>query len=94
MVAGACRIITHAADRLTYAEACRLAGQAADCGTAATVRIELERTTDTTMGALARLVVLRRQLLRRGVELRITGLHGRARALYEVNGLAGLLPTE
>ncbi|HUS91771.1 MAG TPA: hypothetical protein VM695_07960 [Phycisphaerae bacterium] len=93
MVAGICQTIRHPARRLTYQEACDLAGRAESTGSAAGVLIDLRETRDTTVGALARLVVLRRDLLRRGCDLRITGLCGRARILYEVNHLAALLPS-
>ena len=48
---------------------------------------------DTTMQALAQLVVLRRHLLGLGCDLTMTGLQGRARSVYDVNRLQAVLPT-
>ncbi len=55
--------------------------------------LDLSACSDTTTPALAQLVVVRRDLLRSGCDLIITGLHGRARSIYEVNQLQTVLPT-
>ena len=47
--------------------------------------------TSTTAG-LARLIAVRRGLLREGRDMEIVGLHGRGRALYELYRLKDLLP--
>ena len=55
--------------------------------------LDLSACCDTTTPALAQLVVVRRGLLRWGCDLVITGLHGRARCIYEVNHLQTVLPS-
>ena len=92
MVARQCVTIRHAAARLTYRQACELAATACRGPGALDVLIDLRQTTETTTGALARLVVLRLELRQHGRDLRITGLRGRARAVYEVNGMRAFLP--
>jgi hypothetical protein len=77
---------------LGYADACRMARWIGVQRPDGTVHVCLRGTTHTTTAALARLVLLRRELLARGLDLRITGLSGRAKALYEVNRFDGLLP--
>ena len=62
--------------------------------TARTVVIDLSRVTDTTTAAFATLVVLRRKLLRRGRDLRVSGLHERARFIYAISRLDGVLPQD
>lgn len=56
------------------------------------VCIHLERIRDTTLGALAGLVQLRRQLLKSGRDLRLVGLRGRAEGLHALYRLADTLP--
>ncbi len=58
------------------------------------VIIDLINVHEVTSSAFARLVLLRRELLRRGQDLRITGMHGRAARLYEIMRLARVLPQE
>jgi anti-anti-sigma regulatory factor len=57
-----------------------------------TVVIDLSRAADATTSAFARLVLLRRELLRRGRDLRLVGLRDRAARLYEVSRLEAVLP--
>ena len=54
--------------------------------------IKLEGVTDTTTAALARLILLRRDLLESDRDLRIVGLSGHARVLYEISKLESVLP--
>jgi hypothetical protein len=76
---------------LGYADACRVARRAS-AQRSDMVHLCLRGTTHTTTAALARLILLRRDLLASGRDLRIIGLTGRAKALYEVNRLGSLLP--
>ena len=57
------------------------------------VVIDLSRAGDATTAAFAALVLLRRDLLRRGRDLRLTGLSGRTHQIYSVNRLNAVLPT-
>ena len=78
-------------ETLTYSEACRIA-QCARKRRAHTVLIDLSRTQEAETSAFARLVLLRRDLLHDGRDLRLIGLHDRARRLYEINRLGEILP--
>ena len=90
MVASRSEIFTAAAD-LTHQEAARLAGLALG-GSAHTVILDLSRCFHACTAAFARLVILRRDLLKRGRDLRIAGLHRRPAQLFEVHRLQGVLP--
>jgi anti-anti-sigma regulatory factor len=59
---------------------------------AKTVVIDLSVAEDATTSAFARLVLLRRELLRQGSDLRLRGLRDRAARLYEVSRLNSVLP--
>lgn len=59
-----------------------------------TVVISLQRTSDTSTAALATLVLFRRALLKAGGDLRLLGLHGRAKSLYEVCRMNTVLPQQ
>jgi len=59
---------------------------------AKTVVIDLSVADDATTSAFARLVLLRRELLRKGCDLRLKGLRDRAARLYEVSRLSSVLP--
>ena len=84
--------ITCDCNRLSYEQACRIADRAGAAKGNEVVRIELDRVVQTTTAALARLILLRRNLLKSGRDLRIAGLRGQAADLYEFNGMASLLP--
>jgi hypothetical protein len=88
--------IPNRGDCFSYEEACRLSQLAlrGAGGLARTVTIDLARAADATTAAFARLVLLRRALLRSGRDLRLVGLHGRAAGVYEVNRLGRVLPRE
>ena len=59
---------------------------------ARTIVIDLSRVLDATTDAFADLVLLRRELLRDGRDLRLTGLRGRAAEVYNFNRLRQILP--
>jgi len=92
MVAGNIKTITFEHADLSYSGACEISNRASDVRSGANIRIELDRVVDTTTAALARLVLLRRDLRRAGRDLRIAGLHGQPKELYEFNRMASLLP--
>lgn len=80
-------------ESLTYAEACRIA-QCAEERPAPTVLVDLSVTREAETAAFARLVLLRRDLLHEGRDLRLVGLHDRAQRLYEINRLGQILPRQ
>jgi ABC-type transporter Mla MlaB component len=84
-------LISQARD-FSHDEADRLARLATTRTTSPQVVIDLSRVADATTSAFARLVVLRRTLLRSGRDLRLAGLHDRAQGLYEVIRLDAVLP--
>jgi anti-anti-sigma regulatory factor len=57
-----------------------------------TIVVDLSSVEEITTSAFARLILLRRQLLRQGRDLRLTGLHARAARHYEINRLQKVLP--
>jgi ABC-type transporter Mla MlaB component len=69
--------------RLATANAC----------TAKKVIIDLARAEEASTSAFARLVLLRRILLKSGRDLRLTNLSAQAAALHNVNRLTHVLPT-
>ena len=78
--------------RFSHSEACRIADLVLGQGRARTVIIDLKHVADATTSAFARLVLLRRLLLRTGRDLRLTNLRDRAASLYQVNRLGTVLP--
>ncbi len=56
------------------------------------VVIDLSESRDTTTTTFARLVVRRQELLAQGRDLRLVGLKGRTKRLYEICRLQRLLP--
>lgn len=77
--------------RLTHDEACRLSDRAVASG-AQSIILDLSRANNATTAAFARLVLLRRELLRRGRDVRLTGLHDQPAKLFEVHRLDSVLP--
>jgi len=84
-------LILRAGQNLTHLEACRLSRRAIS-GADPVVVIDLSQVGDATTAAFAQLVLLRRQLLARGRDLRLAGLTGVAAGLFEVHRLDGVLP--
>ena len=75
-----------------YVYACIRVSDAALRAAARTIVVDLSHARDATTSAFARLVLLRRYLLRTGRDLRLTGLSDRAARLYEVSRLHRVLP--
>ena len=94
MVAEKNMTIKHQGSRFSYYDAGRIAEHALVGGPVRTVLIDLKQTDETTTAALARLIVLRRHLLKSGRDLCILGLSGRAKILYELCRLTNLLLQE
>ena len=84
--------ISHDDARLSYSDALRIAEDLpSGCG-ARLIVVDVGRAEEATTAALARLILLRRELLQAGRDLRILGLRSQVEALYEICRLAGLLP--
>ena len=84
--------IVHESRSFSHSDACRIFDLAVKCLHATTIVIDLKRACDATTSAFAKLVLLRRALLRTGRDLRLVGLHDRTAHLYGINRLAGVLP--
>ena len=87
--------IVHDAEEFSHTDACRIFDEAICQGLRSGVRmvvVDLKRAADATTSTFARLVLLRRILLRQGRDLRLTGLRDRAAGLYEINRLSDVLP--
>lgn len=84
--------VKHNAERLTYGDACRIASRVLARRRGQLVLVDLEKTSQTNTAALARLILLRRELLAKGKDLRIKGLCGQAKDIYEFTRLEPLLP--
>jgi len=84
--------VRHDGGHLSYGDVCAIADRVAAARAQGVVCICLTQTTDTTLGALARLVLLRAALLKAGRDLYIVGLTGRAEGLYNMYGMHKLLP--
>jgi anti-anti-sigma regulatory factor len=65
---------------------------AGHCRTAKRIVIDLSRANEASTSAFARLVLLRRALLKMGRDLRLANLRDHAAALYQVNRLDTILP--
>jgi anti-anti-sigma regulatory factor len=76
----------------SHAEADRVSHLATDGCTIRRIVVDMARADEATTSAFARLVLLRRTLLKAGRDLRLTNLHDRAASLYEVIRLNEVLP--
>lgn len=59
-----------------------------------TVVLDLNATEDASTAAFARLVILRRDLLKKGRDLRLSGLRDRAASIYRISRLNSVLPLQ
>jgi ABC-type transporter Mla MlaB component len=84
--------IVSSAGSISHGEACRLADLVLNCRGVATIIIDLKNAAEITTSAFARLVLLRRLLLKTGRDLRLTNLRDRAKSLYQINRLGAVLP--
>ena len=80
--------------RFSYKDANEIARRASANRDWRTVLVDLAPAMEATTAGLARLVGLRRELCSSGRDLRIVGLHGRAKDLYQVCHLSDVLPED
>jgi ABC-type transporter Mla MlaB component len=80
-------------DRFTHPDAYWIFQSVLGTPSGHSITIDLSGASDATTSAFARLVLLRRELLRRGCDLRLVGLRDRVQKLYDVNRLADVLPS-
>lgn len=86
--------VTLKASRFSHADAEAMSKWILRRESAQTVVVDLSAATDASTAAFARLVVLRRHLLRRGRDLTVSGLRDRALWLYAISRLDLVLPQE
>jgi len=87
-------VMTYEADHFTYDDACDLSRKVLSVSRNGQIALEMGHVRDATVAALARLVVLRRDLRRAGRDLRLSGLEGRAEAFYQIYRLERFLPCQ
>lgn len=92
-MAGETRIIAGVKD-LSHAAAEALCGRILGQSPVQTVVLDLTNTEDASTAAFARLVLLRKQLLERGRDLRLRGLRQRAAKVWRINRLGRVLPVQ
>lgn len=84
--------IVVSADKFQHVDARRVGRVAMKNWFAQLIVLDLSRARDATTAAFADLILLRRQLLSDGRDLRLSGLHDRAAKVYHVNRLTEVLP--
>lgn len=87
--------IVPASRSFSHSEACRIADVAMSSRgprRPTVVIVDLKNAAEATTSAFARLVLLRRLLLKTGRDLRLTNLRDRAKSLYQINRLGHVLP--
>jgi anti-anti-sigma regulatory factor len=80
-----------AGKRLSHDEACRLS-KLAIASPAQSIVLDMTQCDDASTAAFARLILLRRDLLKTGRDVQIIGLKARAGRLFEVHRLEAVLP--
>ena len=80
------------AGAFSHADADRLSRMATRTCTARRIVIDMARAHEATTSAFARLVLLRRSLLKAGRDLKLINLRDQPAGLYEVHRLEGVLP--
>jgi anti-anti-sigma regulatory factor len=94
LVAGTGQFTAEVGRHLGYHDLDILADELRDNRQRLSVVVDMADTEDATTAGLARLVVLRRMLIRTGGDLRLAHLHGQPMRIYNVNRLAEILPCE
>ncbi|QOV89695.1 STAS domain-containing protein [Humisphaera borealis] len=79
--------------RFSHRDAEALCGQIR-ASRAPTVIVDFRETEDATTAAFAQLVLLRRELLREGRDLRLKGLRSRAASIWRISRLSMVLPLQ
>jgi anti-anti-sigma regulatory factor len=92
-MAGSTSIISDAKN-LSYAAAQRLCDEIQGRPPVRTVVLDLQRADDADTAAFARLVLLRRNLLKNGRDLRLRGLKPRVASMWKISKLAAVLPIQ
>ena len=77
----------------SHADADRVSHLATSGSTAKRIVLDMARVQEATTSAFARLVLLRKSLLKVGRDLRLTNLHDQAASLYEIIRMREVLPT-
>jgi hypothetical protein len=92
MVAGNLMTIRHDATSLSYLDVVRIDSQIRCSESSGMVIVDLTNTSETSTAALAKLILVRRYLMKSGRDLCISGLAGQPGAMYRIYRLTNLLP--
>ena len=92
MVAGNLMTIRHDATSLSYRDVVRIDSQIRCSESSGMVIVDLTNTSETSTAALAKLILVRRYLMKSGRDLCISGLAGQPGAMYRIYRLTNLLP--
>jgi anti-anti-sigma regulatory factor len=92
-MAGVTNIVANVRE-LSHEAAEDLCGEILGQPSVRTVVLDLTRAVDATTAAFARLVLLRKQLLERGRDLRLSGLQQRTAKVWRINRLGSVLPVQ
>jgi anti-anti-sigma regulatory factor len=85
--------ITHEGNSLSYADSDRIARKAIESRDCRTVLVNIGNARVASTAALAKLVVLRRELLKSGRDMRLVGLAEQPQQLRRICRLDTVLPT-
>jgi ABC-type transporter Mla MlaB component len=86
--------ITCSGATFTYDDACDVALAATGFCRECNLIVDVAGVQDASTAAFARLIGLRRDLRNAGRDLRLRGLSGRAKMVFDVNKIGGLIPLE
>jgi anti-anti-sigma regulatory factor len=86
--------IAATSDHLSHTGAEEICSEIRHAWPARTVIVDLRRVNDITTAAFAKLVLLRRELLRSGRDLRLKGLHSRVASVWRISKLGSILPLQ
>jgi len=92
MVSSASRVVRFRRAHFTYPDACRIARRAVNCLGPRMLQLDLQGAITITTAALARLIILRRSLMAREADLRLSGLRDQTLAVYLLSRLERVLP--
>ena len=86
------RVVRFRRARFSYVDACRIARRAVKCLGPEVIQLDLGMAMTTTTAALAKLIILRQALMLRHADLKLSGLHDQALAIYRLSRLEHILP--
>lgn len=86
--------VTASSRQLSHQDADELCNRIRSARPSRTVVLDMKDIDDASTAGFARLVLLRRELLRDGRDLRLKGLHSRAASIWRISRLDTILPLQ